>query len=177
MLAQKALTPAVLLAILPFSLAAPASDPSSVLVSSSVAAPISSSSSSSDEPAPSLYIRLDPFSTIQSHNDNEGDGDGQKRSYGLDGPGDIAFAFGDPEDYTAETFWVRYYKTAGVDPSVTGKFEIPDPTVWATGNPTTVVQCVATATASSKEDADVVPVPGLSTTTGAYQVKCSGLAE
>ncbi|TYJ57055.1 hypothetical protein B9479_002156 [Cryptococcus floricola] len=163
MLAQIALTPAVLLAILPFALAAPAS--------SSVAA-------SSDEPAPSLHILLDPFSTIHSHNDNEGDGDGQKRPYGLDGPGDIAFAFGDPEDYTAETFWVRYYKTvAGADPSVIGNFGLPDPTVWATGNPTTVVQCVATATASSKEDANVVPVPGLSTTNGAYEVKCSGLAE
>ncbi|ODN81580.1 hypothetical protein L202_01993 [Cryptococcus amylolentus CBS 6039] len=110
------LVPSFLLALattLPFSYSAPFDEQVQTLIESQIAA-------SNDHPT--LDIRVDDeYSQLQSHNAN-GDEEGQKRPYGLLGPGDVEFKFYEPEDYKQETFRVSYFEP----PATSAGYQVDD---------------------------------------------------
>ncbi|ODO05346.1 hypothetical protein L198_02039 [Cryptococcus wingfieldii CBS 7118] len=123
-------------------------------------------------------IGIDTWQVLNSQDANEGSGEGQKRSYGVSGPGSVRFAFNETNKYTAETFRISYYS---VGPSPTGAMGAKiNPSVWvsatSTEKPTSIIQCVATATASMTGDVYVYPSPDIPTTSKQMiEVKCTGV--
>ncbi|TYJ57058.1 hypothetical protein B9479_002159 [Cryptococcus floricola] len=162
------ITRALLLALLPMALAA-----------SSSSAPKSSdttSTPSTPTAAPSLYVVADRFSSLHSNDKGEGTGKNCKRPYGIDGPMKyVGFGFYASDGYKSETFRVSYYKSVA-DPSATGKYDGQVPaSVWKTGDPTSVIECVASATVSPTEDVYVTPAPNMTTTIEAFEIECTGV--
>ncbi|TYJ57054.1 hypothetical protein B9479_002155 [Cryptococcus floricola] len=172
--------PALLLAVLP-ALAAPASSvtqaPSATLSSTNAVtaggAGNSSSTASTPQVTGAFWVDIEDFTKLQSWDNNEGSGDGQKRPYGVTGPNAVKFKF-NGDDYKEETFKVSYYKSSSwAMPSGTYN---PEAWTTATGTPTKVIECVATASASLTEVAWLVPTPDLSTTAGGVGIKCTDSA-
>ncbi|ODO05357.1 hypothetical protein L198_02050 [Cryptococcus wingfieldii CBS 7118] len=125
------LVPSFLLALattLPFSYSAPFDEEVQTLIESRIAA-------SNDHPT--LDIRVDDeYSKLQSHNANEGDGEGQKRPYGLLGHGDVEFKFYEPENYKQETFRVSYFEP----PTTSAGYQVDD--AWETHSATKVIEAM-----------------------------------
>ncbi|TYJ57052.1 hypothetical protein B9479_002153 [Cryptococcus floricola] len=166
--------PALLLAVLP-ALAAPASSvtqaPSATLGSTNATNALTAATPHVTGAA--FWVDIEEFAKLHSDDKNEGSGDGQKRPYGITGPNAVKFKF-NGGDYKEETFKVSYYKSSS--------FAMPsgtyNPKAWTTasGTPTKVIECVATASASLTENAWLVPTPDLSTTAGGVGIKCTDSA-
>ncbi|WVQ73068.1 hypothetical protein IAR50_002631 [Cryptococcus sp. DSM 104548] len=150
--------------------------PSSVPKASSSVAK-SSSSAAVTSATPALWIEIEEFAKLHSDDANEGSGDGQKRPYGITGPNAVKFKF-DGDDYTQETFKVTYYPTPSASAVPTDTEASYNPQSWTTasGTPTKVIECVATASASLTENLMLLPTPDLSTTTGGVGIKCTDAA-
>ncbi|TYJ57053.1 hypothetical protein B9479_002154 [Cryptococcus floricola] len=161
--------PALLLAVLP-ALALPASSGTKAATLASTEAV---TASTPHVTGAALWVDIEEFAKLHSDDKNEGSGDGQKRPYGITGPNAVKFKF-NGGDYKEETFKVSYYKSSS--------FAMPsgtyNPKAWTTasGTPTKVIECVATASASLTENAWLVPTPDLSTTAGGVGVKCTDSA-
>ncbi|ODO10197.1 hypothetical protein I350_02426 [Cryptococcus amylolentus CBS 6273] len=176
------ITRALLLALLPMALAASSSSAAkSSDTTSYVGATIPAAFKDTSTPtaAPSLFVVANRFSSLHSNDNGEGTGQEEKRPYGVDGPNDVAFGFYASNGYTSETFRVSYYKSVA-DASATGEDGQVAVSAWKTGDPTSVIECanvkcVASATASPTEDVYVTPVPDMTTTTEAFEIKCTGV--
>ncbi|ODO05352.1 hypothetical protein L198_02045 [Cryptococcus wingfieldii CBS 7118] len=128
---------------------------------------------------PAVYVAISRYQKLTSADKNEGSGDGQKRPYGITGPNEVKFTFGDPVDYKEETFQVTFYETQTTWPAAaTETGSDYDQNGWTInqGEPTKVIECVATATASVTEAVDVYPTPDLAITDGPVNVKCTDVS-
>ncbi|WVQ73069.1 hypothetical protein IAR50_002632 [Cryptococcus sp. DSM 104548] len=134
---------------------------SSVTKSSSSVAK-SSSSSVAASATQALYVDIQKFSKLHSVDANEGSGDGQKRPYGVTGPNAVSF----------------YQSSSTAAPSAIGTDATYNPQAWttATGTPTKIIECVATASATMTQNMWLVPSPDLSTIEGGVGVKCTDAA-
>ncbi|ODN81585.1 hypothetical protein L202_01998 [Cryptococcus amylolentus CBS 6039] len=122
---------------------------------------------------------LVPTPDISTTTGGVGSGDGQKRPYGITGPNEVKFTFGDPVDYKEETFRVTFYETQTTWPAVATETGSDYDQNWWTinqGEPTKVIECVATATSSVTEAVDVYPTPDLAITDGPVNVKCTDVS-
>ncbi|WVQ73065.1 hypothetical protein IAR50_002628 [Cryptococcus sp. DSM 104548] len=162
------ITQAIILALLPLALAAPAgkSDTTSY-VGASIPAAFSATST------PALFVVAEDFSSLHSNDPGEGTGQEEKRPYGIDGPNNVSFGFYESNGYTSETFRVSYYKTVTAAATATGFDAIVGPWVWKTGTPTSVIECIASATVSPTAIATITPAPDLTTTKDAFVMACS----
>ncbi|TYJ57046.1 hypothetical protein B9479_002147 [Cryptococcus floricola] len=116
--------------------------PGAPVLDTAVVASIGSKYAKPTQNPAAAIIGIDTWQVLNSHDANEGSGEGQKRSYGVSGPGSVRFAFNETNKYTAETFRISYYS---VGPSPTGAMGAKiNPSVWvsatSTEKPTSIVQ-------------------------------------